>query len=316
MSASGAGSSDGSGGAGSLVDRGHVETEGRLGASSDLDAMGTLEVLTVINNEDQRVAHAVRDRIGVIGDLVGLVVEAQRGGGRFVTLGAGTSGRLGVLDSSELPPTFRADPERWVAVIAGGDSALRRSSESREDELDGAFGELDRLGVGAGDVVLGIAAGGSTAYVLGGVEEAKKRGARTGMLVCCAVEKPDWCDVLIDVVTGAEVVTGSTRMKAGTATKLVLNMVTTAAMVRMGKVYGNLMVDLRATNAKLRDRGARIIAELTGLGREESVGLLDEARGEVKVALVMHGRSVGYDGARGLLDEHGGDLRGVIGDPR
>ncbi len=304
------------GSAGSLADRGHLETEGRLGASRDLDAMGTLEILAVINNEDQRVAHAVRERIGAIGALVEMVVEAQRGGGRMVTIGAGTSGRLGVLDASELPPTFSADPDRWVAVIAGGDAALRRSSEHREDERDGAHGELDRLGVGAGDVVLGIAAGGSTAFVLGGVEEAKARGAGTALLVCCAMERPAWCDVLIDVVTGAEVVTGSTRMKAGTATKLVLNMVTTASMVRMGKVYGNLMVDLRATNEKLRDRGARIIAEVTGLGRGDSIGLLDAAGRAVTVALEMHARSVGAGAARGMLADRGGDLRAVIGDPR
>jgi N-acetylmuramic acid 6-phosphate etherase len=277
--------------------------------------METREILVVISAADQEVAPRVRDELRDIAAFVDLVYPRLDRGGRLIYLGAGTSGRLGVLDASECPPTFQSDPAMVVGLIAGGDSALRRSSEHREDEPGGAHAELEALGVGPDDAVLGIAAGGTTPYVLGGVEHAKARGAATGLLVCTPMDRPAWCDTLIAVRTGPEVVTGSTRMKAGTATKMVLNMISTASMIRLGKTYGDLMVDLRATNDKLRDRAARIVSAITGADRDEAFVLLDRAGGYAKVASVMGVLGIEADDARRRLKEAGGSLRAVIGDP-
>lgn len=296
------------------ADRGHLLTEQRSVRMPRLDTMETREVLLTISTADQDVAPRVRDELDRIGAFVDLAHPRLARGGRLVYLGAGTSGRLGVLDASECPPTFQTDPGTVVGLIAGGDDALRRSSERREDERDGAHAELDALAIGPDDAVLGIAAGGTTPYVLGGVEHAKGRGAATGLLVCTPIDRPAWCDVLIAVRTGPEVVTGSTRMKAGTATKMVLNMISTACMVRTGKVYGDLMVDLRATNGKLLDRAARIVSTITGADRDAAFDLLDRAGGETKTAAVMGVLGVGPDEARRMLASHDGSLRGVIGD--
>lgn len=295
-------------------DRGHVLTEQRPAEASRLDTMDTAGVLDVISLADAGVAGAVRRELAHIGAFVDLVHPRLARGGRLVYLGAGTSGRLGVLDASECPPTFQTDPARVVGIIAGGDGALRRSSEGREDEADGAHAELDALRVGPDDAVLGIAAGGTTPYVLGGVEHAKRRGCATGLLVCTPMDRPGWCDVLISVKAGPEVVTGSTRMKAGTATKMVLNMITTATMVRLGKTYGDLMVDLRASNAKLRDRAARIVSTVVGVGRDEAFALLDRTGGDTKAACVAGCLGVDRERALALLGEHHGRLRDVIGD--
>ena len=219
-----------------LPDRGHLLTEQRNERSLGLDGCSTIQCLEIINNEDQRIAGAVHDQISHIAQLTDLVIAAINAGGRLIYLGAGTSGRLGVLDASECPPTFQTDPKTIVGIIAGGDRSLRKSSESKEDIPTGAHDELDVLNINEHDVVLGIAAGGTTPYVLGGVEYAKALGANTGLLTCTPIDKPSWCDVLIAVETGAEVLTGSTRMKAGTATKMVLNMITTGAMVGLGKI--------------------------------------------------------------------------------
>jgi N-acetylmuramic acid 6-phosphate etherase len=277
--------------------------------------METREILVVISAADQEVAPRVRDELRDIAAFVDLVHPRLARGGRLIYLGAGTSGRLGVLDASECPPTFQSDPAMVVGLIAGGDSALRRSSEHREDEPGGAHAELEALGVGPDDAVLGIAAGGTTPYVLGGVEHAKARGAATGLLVCTPMDRPAWCDTLIAVRTGPEVVTGSTRMKAGTATKMVLNMISTASMIRLGKTYGDLMVDLRATNDKLRDRAARIVSAITGADRDEAFVLLDRAGGYAKVASVMGVLGIEASEARQRLDDASGSLRAVIGDP-
>jgi len=244
-----------------------------------------------------------------------MVVESLESGGRLIYLGAGTSGRLGVLDASECPPTFNSDPNQVIGIIAGGDSALRKSSEHKEDDPAGVHGQLDELDIGPNDTVIGIAAGGTTPFVLGGVGHAKSLGASTGLLTCTPIDLPSWCDVLIAIKTGAEVVTGSTRMKAGTATKMVLNMITTGAMVHSGKVYGHLMVDMRATNDKLRDRAARIISQITLIDRDEAFGLLDLAGGSVKPALVMHAKNLSLDQANELLDQHHGRLRPILGEP-
>ena len=290
-------------------DRGGVATEARLGASGALDASSVEDCLRIINDEDARVAGAVR---AVIGDVAAFVRDAEPGvrrGGRLVYVGAGTSGRLGVLDASECPPTFLTDPGRVVGIIAGGDAALRRSSESLEDDPDGARPELDALGLGPDDAVLGVTAGGTTPYVLGALDAAHGAGCVTGLLTCA--EAPAGASIrhVIRPDTGPEALTGSTRMKAGTATKMVLNMVSTTLMVRLGKVYENLMVDVSATNDKLRDRAARTIAALTGVAREEAFALLEAGGGRVKTALLMRWTGLDRPGAEAALRDAGGDLR-------
>ncbi|PCI07264.1 N-acetylmuramic acid 6-phosphate etherase [bacterium] len=287
-------------------------TEQRNDRSAGLDACSTIECLRIINDEDQRIAQAVRDQIEHIAAITDLVITAIQAGGRLIYLGAGTSGRLGVLDASECPPTFQTDPKTIVGIIAGGDRSLRKSSESKEDVPTGAHDELDQLKINKHDVVLGIAAGGTTPYVLGGVEYAKSMGSNTGLLTCTPIDKPSWCDVLIAIETGAEVLTGSTRMKAGTATKMALNMITTSAMVGLGKSYSNMMVDLRATNDKLKDRAARIIMQIADVDRERAFELLKNADHCVKPAIVMHTQGVSYSDACELLAQQNGHLGRII----
>ncbi len=302
-------------------DRGGLGTERRNARSMRLDRLGALECVRLINEEEATVAAVVGRAAEAIARFVEDVEARMRaakvagcggGGGRLVYIGAGTSGRLGVLDASECPPTFQTPEGMVVGIIAGGDAALRRSSEGREDEREGAWAELDRLGIGAFDSVLGIAAGGTTAYVLGALERAAELGALTGLLTCAAVESPRCVRHHILLETGAEVVTGSTRMKAGTVTKMALNAISTTLMVRLGKVYENLMVDLRASNAKLRDRAARIVAELCSATREEAIGLLGAAGGSVKAAVVMRRARVSLEEAERRLEEAGGSLRAAL----
>jgi len=297
-------------------DRGHLLTEQRNARSGNLDACSTLAALTIINDEDRTVAEAVREQLPLIATFTDIVIESLRLGGRLIYLGAGTSGRLGVLDASECPPTFQSEPSQVIGIIAGGDAALRTSSEHKEDDPAGAHAELDRLGVNRNDAVLGVAAGGTTPYVLGGVEHAKSLGARTGLLTCTPIEQPGWCEVLMAIETGPEVITGSTRMKAGTATKMALNAISTGAMVGLGKTFSNMMVDLRATNDKLRDRAGRIIAEICGIPRGEALGLLDGAGNSVKHAIVMHKLGIERDRADELLRDAGGHLSRVLGEQR
>lgn len=293
-------------------DRGRLLTEQRNPRSMDLDTLGIEDCLELINREDALVAGAVRAAIPAIARVVEMAERGVRNGGRLVYIGAGTSGRLGVLDASECPPTFQTDPGLVVGLIAGGDAALRVSSEGREDDPDGARAELDRLGLGADDTLIGIAAGGTTPYVLGALGIAKSRGAATALLCCSPIDRPPDADELVLLETGPEVLTGSTRMKAGTATKMALNMISTTLMVRLGKTHENLMVDLRATNDKLRDRAARIVAELTGLDRDASLDLLARAGWHVKTALVMHARGLDRDGAIAALERAGGRLRDAM----
>ncbi len=306
-------------------DRGHLTTERRNPASTDLDALDTEGVLSLINREDADVPAAVGWAIPAIARLVEDAVRTMRHGGRLIYFGAGTSGRLGVLDASECPPTYFTEPGQVVGIIAGGDSALRKSSEGAEDDPEGARGEIERLAIGPNDVVVGIAAGGTTPYVWGALRMTRLRGAVTAM-VCCvdlagAASKSRAADGavvdhVIELHVGPEVVTGSTRMKAGTATKLALNMITTASMVRLGKVWGNLMVDLRATNDKLVDRAARILVTQGGVSRERALEFLAATGGRVKPALVMARRGVDAAEAQRLLDAHEGRLRPVVGEPR
>jgi N-acetylmuramic acid 6-phosphate etherase len=298
------------------ADRGHLLTERRLSASARLDALSIPQALRLLNDQDLTVATVLRRAIPALSALVRDVVRALQSGGRLIYLGAGTSGRLGVLDASECPPTFHCDPALVVGIIAGGDRSLRRSSEGAEDDPHGAAAELRRLGIGRHDVVVGIAAGGTTPYVLGALAFARRRGAVTALICCLEAGPPSApADHVICLPVGPEVLTGSTRMKAGTATKLALNMISTAAMVQLGKAWGNLMVDLRATNAKLRDRAARIVAAQGGLNRTRALELLDRADGRVKVALVMTRRGVEAPQAEKLLARHGGRLRPILGPP-
>ena len=314
-----------------LMDRSRLDTEARLPASADLDAMSVAAVLHTINAQDCGVPEAVASAIPAITHLVEATVEAMRVGGRLIYLGAGTSGRLGVLDASEVPPTFHEEPGRVVGVIAGGDAALRRSSEGMEDDADGARSALDELGVNGRDIVLGIAAGGTTPYVWGGLSRAWREGATVGLLCCVseprlreAVDEEvqagygfafDQIGHLLCIPVGPEVVTGSTRMKAGTATKLVLNMISTATMVRLGKTWGHLMVDLRASNIKLRGRARQILCDTLNMEDDEAASLLERASGSVKRAIVMGRLGVEAAEADRLLEGAEGRLRGVVGPP-
>ena len=245
--------------------------------------------------------------------FIDALVERVRAGGRLIYVGAGTSGRLGVLDAAECPPTFQSDPDQILGLIAGGDAALRLSSEAMEDDPQGAAPDLAALGVGRLDTVVAIAAGGTTPFVLGAVELAAKAGALTALLTCTPSATGTSCDHVIVLDTGPELLTGSTRLKAGSATKLALNIISTTLFVRLGKVYSNLMVDMRATNTKLTDRAIRILCELKPeLTREAASGVLHDAGGELKAAIVMARLGVDLAAARAKLAEHGERLRPIL----
>jgi N-acetylmuramic acid 6-phosphate etherase len=282
-----------------------------------MDRRSTLQIVDIINAEDRTVALAVaRERVRIAA-AVDAIVASFRQGGRLFYVGAGTSGRLGVLDAAECPPTFGTPPGQVQGIIAGGRRALVRSVEGAEDSAEAGAAAVDKRRLEPRDVVVGIAACGITPFVCGALERARTIGARTVFLTCARqARKPARADIVINPVVGPEVVTGSTRMKAGTATKLVLNTLTTAAMIKMGKVYSNLMVDLRATNEKLRDRAERIVSEVTGLPRPRARRLLAQAGGMAKVAIVMHFRKASAKDARSLLKECDGSLRMAIGKRR
>ncbi len=289
-------------------------TEQRNPRSRQIDRLSPLEIADLINAEDRMVAQAVGEEREAVARAMELAVAAFRAGGRLLYVGAGTSGRLGVLDAAEMPPTYGTDPAMVQGVIAGGYDALVRAKEGAEDHPEDGAAAVDERGVGPNDFVLGIATSGTTPFVHGALARARERGARTGFLLCTypSRELLDAHDVVIAPLVGPEVVTGSTRMKAGTATKMVLNTITTGAMVLLGKVYGNLMVDLQVTCQKLQDRGERILMETLGVERAEATRLLDDAGGHVKTALVMAGREVGAQEARRLLDEAGGVVSRVV----
>jgi N-acetylmuramic acid 6-phosphate etherase len=291
-------------------------TEQRNPKSTKIDKLDVLGIVDLINTEDRLVAEAVSGEREAIARAIELVEKALRAGGRLIYVGAGTSGRLGVLDAAEMPPTFGVDPERIHGVIAGGYQALVRSQEGAEDHPEDGAEAITNLDVGQRDFVLGIATSGSTPYVHGALSRARELGARTGFLLCTSPPAAllSEHDVVIAPLVGAEVITGSTRMKAGTATKLVLNTITTGAMVRIGKVYSNLMVDLQVTCEKLRDRGERILSELLNLDQPAAAALLDRASGDVKTALVMAHLDIDAKEALGRLDAAGGVISTVIGD--
>jgi N-acetylmuramic acid 6-phosphate etherase len=291
----------------------HLTTEARNPASSAIDALSAIEIVRLMNDEDARVAAAVAAVAEPIAEAVDVIAERLSQGGRLIYMGAGTSGRLGVLDASECPPTFSTPPEMVVGLIAGGSQALTRAIEGAEDHPEYGERDLREVQLSDKDVVVGIATSGRTPYVIGGLQYANSVGAFTIGFSC-----NDACDlsrlaqIMITPIVGPEVISGSTRLKAGTATKLVLNILTTGAMVRIGKTFGNLMVDLRATNSKLTLRSRRIVADLTGLDVSAAGKLLDDCDGEVKTAIVSHLRSSVPEVARRLLRDAGGHLRQAL----
>ena len=294
-----------------------LPTEARNPRSERLDQISTLEMMKVFNDEDATVASAVRDALGQVAQAVDAISERFARGGRLFYVGAGTSGRLGVLDASECPPTFSVDPGRFVGLIAGGDNALRRSSEGSEDDPRQGSSDLSVYRLTEQDAVMGIAASGRTPYVLGALDYARRSGALTLALTCAGGgDKPSElaqvAELPIELVTGPEVLTGSTRMKAGTATKIVLNMISTGVMVRAGAVYGNLMVNVQPTNEKLVDRAERIIVAATGCERVKAKHLLQDA-GSVKLAIAMQKLGMGKEEALGKLEKAGGRLGEVLG---
>jgi N-acetylmuramic acid 6-phosphate etherase len=296
-----------------MHDRSHLLTEQRLPASMNLDVLGIQDALDVMNQQDLLAVQAVASQRPQVAAAIRLVVDAFSHGGRLIYVGAGTSGRLGVLDASECPPTFRSNPDMVQGIIAGGDQAMFKAQEGAEDRAEDGAAAMDQKQVGPGDVVLGIAAGGTTPFVHGALRRAAQRRARTVFLSCVQpIPDEPQVDVVIRPLTGPEVVTGSTRLKAGTATKLILNQITTISMVQLGKVYENLMVDMRASNIKLRDRAARIVATVTGLSREAAFSWLDKADGHVKLAILMCKRGLDAGGAAALLERCGGHLRNAL----
>ena len=290
-------------------------TEQRNPRSLRVDQMSSLEIVDLVNAEDRLVAAAVSDEREHIARAIDLVVESFRQGGRLIYVGAGTSGRLGVLDASEMPPTYRTEPDLVQGVMAGGYEALLRAQEGAEDVPEDGAQAMDDREVDSRDFVLGIAASGTTPFVHGALQRARERGARTGFLLCTypTEELLQAHDVVIAPLVGPEVITGSTRMKAGTATKMVLNTISTGAMVKTGKVYGNLMVDLQVTCQKLQDRGERILIETLGVSRDEAAQLLDASGGHVKTAIVMSRLSLDAEAARRRLEKAGGSIAALFG---
>ena len=292
---------------------GDLETEGINSATADLDRLSPLEMVTLMNAADAEVVAAVKDVLLDIALAVEEVAGRLRGGGRLIYVGAGTSGRLGVLDASECPPTFSTPPEMVVGLIAGGDAALRSAVEEAEDRPEAGEEDIEDLSVGAQDAVVGITASGRTPYVLGAVRRARRHGALTVGITCNrGTPLEALTDITITPLVGPEVIAGSTRLKAGTATKMVLNMLSTGAMVSLGKTYGNLMVDLRATSGKLRDRAHRILQTSTGLQSEDAMAHLQAADGELKTAIVTALTGLSPADARRELASHGGNIRALL----
>jgi N-acetylmuramic acid 6-phosphate etherase len=293
----------------------HLTTESRNPASEGIDGLSAVEIVRLMNAEDGRVAEAVGREAAAVAQAIEVVAERLRAGGRLVYVGAGTSGRLGVLDAAECPPTFNTPPEQVLGLIAGGSGAMFRSVEGAEDHPELAADDLKAVGLCDKDVLLGIATSGRTPYVIGGLEYARSQGAYTMALACNReASVVAHAQLAIVPVVGPEVLSGSTRLKAGTATKMVLNMISTGAMVLLGKTYGNLMVDLRATNSKLTDRARRIVAAITGMSESDAGQQLARCGGEVKTAIVAHARSVSAEEARRLLERSQGHLRRTLSD--
>lgn len=292
-----------------------LETEARNPNTLALDSLNTLDMVTVLHAENAAVLSAVQSVLPEIAATIEIVAARLEAGGRLFYVGAGTSGRLGVLDASECPPTFGVPREMVQGIIAGGESALTRSIENSEDSPEAGANALAEFGVTSGDVVIGIAASGRTPFVIGALKAAREIGAATVAIANVSNSKIGQnAELVIAAVTGAEPVTGSTRLKAGTAQKLILNLITTGAMIKLGKVYENLMVDVRATNEKLRDRAVRIVMEATGAKRDAATLALTEAHGECKTAIVMLKREVSAIEANRFLSQFKGNVRAALND--
>jgi N-acetylmuramic acid 6-phosphate etherase len=294
-------------------DRGHLLTEQAHPLSESLDQLSTAEMVALFCLNDLEPQRAVAAAAPQLTAAVDAISDRLRQGGRLFYLGAGTSGRLGVLDAAECPPTFCTPPELVQGVLAGGAPALLRSSEGLEDRFEAGADDLEERGFTADDALVGIAAGGTTPYVLGGLTHASQLGALTIALACVATDQvPMPCDIDIRLLTGAELLTGSTRLKAGTATKMALNIISTGVMVRLGKVHGNRMVDVAVTNAKLEDRALRILMDLGGVSRQEAADQLAAADGSVKLALLMTFTGLGAQQAVVRLAKQGYSLRAAL----
>lgn len=292
-------------------------TERRNPRTASIDLASAIEIVDLMNTEDRSVPDAVASCRSEIARTIDAVEAAFRNGGRLFYVGAGTSGRLGILDASECPPTFGSDPELVQGIIAGGERAVFQSQEGAEDHPEDGAAAVDKVGIVAGDVVVGIAASGTTPFVRGALVRARELGATTVIVACTPIDPAFAAGVstTIIAIVGPEVVTGSTRLKAGTATKMILNMITTGAMIRIGKTYGNLMVDLRATNLKLKDRSERMLMEVCGVTRDQARELLAGSGGSVKVAIVMQKLGLGRDEALEALERGGGIIRRIAGGP-
>ena len=296
------------------VQRGHLLTEQPHPRSSELDALSTRALVELFCDEDRRPQEAVAAAAPALAAAVDAISARLQAGGRLFYLGAGTSGRLGVLDAAECPPTFCSPPELVQGVLAGGAAALLRSSEGLEDQRDAGRDDLIARGFGSADALVGIAAGGTTPYVHGGLAHAQQIGALAIAMACVPQEQVAMpCDIDIRLLTGPELLSGSTRLKAGTATKMALNILSTGVMVRLGKVHGNRMVDVAVTNAKLEDRALRILVDLGDVEREEARQLLERSGGSVKLALLMAASGLEAGQARELLASSGGQLRQALG---
>lgn len=282
-----------------------LDTEKRNINTMNLDELSTVEIIAKINQEDKKIADCVEPAIAEIGKATDFAVGSIKSGGRLIYMGAGTSGRLGILDASECPPTYGVPFDMVIGIIAGGDKAIRKAVESAEDSKELAVKDLKKIGFNEKDTLVGLAASGRTPYVIGGLEYARSIGAKTAAISCVQGAKiSDMADAKIEVIVGAEAVTGSTRMKAGTAQKMVLNMISTTAMVKIGKVYQNLMVDVATTNEKLKVRALNIVSEATGIEKESSKKLLEDSGYDVKVAIVMGLASVDASKARKTLEKN------------
>lgn len=287
-------------------------TEQQNQNSIDIDKQPIGEILTIINNEDAKIHLAIQKSIPEITEFINDTVNCFKAGGRLFYIGAGTSGRLGVLDASECPPTYRTNPEMVQGIIAGGRDALIRSIEGAEDDPIAGREVVEKYEIRENDAILGISASGTAPYVLSALETAKSLNAKTGLIICNNLEKKKYIDHQISILVGPEIVTGSTRMKAGTATKMVLNMISTTAMVKLNKTYGNVMVDLNACNDKLWDRGSRIIMHFTNMNFKNSLALLKIAKGEVKTALIMKKLNMDFEDAKNILNQNDGAISQII----
>lgn len=290
-----------------------METEGRNPSTMDIDRCSTLEIVEKINTEDRKAAEAVASQKVQIAEIIDRVSERLVKGGRMIYIGAGTSGRLGVLDASECPPTYGVSPEVVMGLIAGGENAMFKAKEGAEDDPDLAVADLKALNLNENDSVIGLAASGRTPYVIGGLDYARSIGAYTGAVSCVSnAEISAHADTAVEAVTGAEVVTGSTRMKAGTAEKMICNMISTGCMIRYGKVYENLMVDVQPTNEKLVQRAQRIIAQAVRCEADKAAQLFDESGRDVKIAIIMGVGNLSVDQAHERLSLSNGNVHDAI----